>query len=161
MKITRKQLRQIIAEATQISAMGRYEEQSMHLAMVAQGLVSGAETIFGIDLDEAEEYEYGQDFREILENNPEVLELLGKIYMAIRLGERKEETSAPPLTRDELLDIATQRLGMFSSGELMEQDFEYVKQELLDDGIDPDLVNQLTYEKVLQRISDVENAGMR
>ena len=50
---------------------------------------------------------------------------------------------------------------MFGSGELIEQDFEYVKQELLDDGIDPDLVNQLTYEKVLQRISDVENAGMR
>lgn len=161
MKITRKQLRQIIAEATQKSAMVRYEEQSMHLAMVAQGLVSGAETIFGIDLDEAEEYEYGQDFREILKNNEEVLELLGKIYMAIRLGERKEETSAPPLTRDELLDIAAQRLGVFGSGELIEQDFEYVKQELLDDGIDPDLVNQLTYEKVLQRISDVENAGMR
>ena len=58
MKITRKQLRQIIAEVTQKSAMVRYEEQSMHLAMVAQGLVSGAETIFGIDLDEAEEYEY-------------------------------------------------------------------------------------------------------
>ena len=160
MKITRRQLKQIIAEATQMSSMRRYDEQSEYLVQLAHGLVVGAEQIFGIDLPEDKEYEYSQDFREILEKNPDMLELLGEIYKEIRFGNREDETSAPPLTRDELLDIAAQRLGVFGSGELIEQDFEYVKQELLDDGMDPDLVKQLTYDEVLQRISDIENAGM-
>ena len=85
---------------------------------------------------------------------------LGKIYEEIRFGIREDETSAPPLTRSELLDIAVKRMDMVGFGELTEEDFEAVKEELLEDGMDPDLVNQLTYDEVLQRISDIENAGM-
>ena len=42
-----------------------------------------------------------------------------------------------------------------------EEDFKAVLEELIEDGMDPDLVNQLTYDEVLQRISDIENVGMR
>ena len=161
MKITRKQLRQIIAEATQMSAMRRYDEQSVYLGMLAHGLVVGAEQIFGVDLSEADEYEYGQDFRAILEKNPDMLERLGKIYEEIRVGNREIETRAPSLTRAELLDLAVKGMNMAGFGELTEEDFRAVKEELLEIGADPDLVNQLTYDEVLQRISDVENTGMR
>ena len=160
MKITRRQLKQIIAEATQMSSMRRHDEQSEYLVQLAHGLVVGAEQIFGIDLSEADEYEYSQDFRAILEKNPDMLELLGEIYKEIRFGNREIETSAPPLTRSELLDIAAKRMDTAGFGELTEEDFEAVKEALLEDGMDPDLVNQLTYDEVLQRISDIENAGM-
>ena len=52
-------------------------------------------------------------------------------------------------------------MDMVGFGELTEEDFKAVLEELIEDGMDPDLVNQLTYDEVLQRISDIENVGMR
>jgi hypothetical protein len=161
-KITRRQLREMLAEATQMSAMRRHDEQSEYLGMLAHGLVLGAETIFGIDLSEADEYEYGQDFRAILEKYPDILNRLGEIYMEIRLGPVQPE--GPAMTSDEVLDLVVDNFRTAGRGELTEEEFLEAVDDIINsyDFVTAESLEAMgvTYDKALRKVSEIESKGM-
>ena len=87
MKITRSQLRQLISEASSYQ-MAKYDEQSNNIMMMTGIIMSGMQIQTGSELDEDDEYEYGQEVRYQLEKYPALTDFLAGIFMEIRSGGR-------------------------------------------------------------------------
>ena len=85
MKITKRQLLQLIQEVGPFQ-MSRKAEESNNIMMMTSVVMTGMETQAGETLDEDEEYEYGQEVRSIFENNMHVTTALVDIFMDIRMG---------------------------------------------------------------------------
>ena len=84
MKITRRQLRQIIHESTY--HMAKYDDDSNKIMAMTSVVMRGIQVSLGKELSEDEEYEYGQEVRHTLENNMPVLNMLYDIFTEIKTG---------------------------------------------------------------------------
>ena len=71
--------RGVLTEATIDHAV--HDVNSEALVILSQALVAGFETLFGENLSKEDEYEHSQDFRTILEKNPEVTNKLHAVFM--------------------------------------------------------------------------------
>jgi len=84
MKITRRQLRQMIHESTY--HMTKYDDDSNKIMAMTSVVMRGIQVSLGKELSEDEEYEYGQEVRHTLENNMPVLNMLYDIFTEIKTG---------------------------------------------------------------------------
>jgi hypothetical protein len=116
MKITRRKLKQVIDEATQISAMKRYEKDSQDLMTVTALLLRGIQTLIGEDLVEEDKYEYGQDLRAILAKNIAATRNIAELFEEIRFARREPEDSTPEGAPE--YDMAAQLQDTMSGEEL-------------------------------------------
>ena len=77
----------ILTEATDDGRDDRVDNYDEYLGMISQALVLGLETLFGLDIDEKKEYDLGQDFRQILEKNPDVTNSIARYFEHYRMGD--------------------------------------------------------------------------
>ena len=167
-KLTRRKLRGMIArllgEATIDHRMQEADDDALNL--LCHVLVAGCETIFGEDLSEEDEYEYGRDFWSVLSKHPDVAAKLNEIAMEIRMGSHDSErmNTAPVPSREEVLEVVVKLFREAGSGELSEQDFLSAMDDVRDDydlvsPEDLDAMN-ITHDEVLLLVGDIENFGM-
>ena len=116
MKITRKKLRQLIDEASQISSLRSYDKDSQDIMTITGLILRGIQTVIGEDLVEEDQYEYGQDIRAILEKNIQATRNLAEIFEEIRFARREPDESGPPGAPD--YDMASQLQDTMSGDEL-------------------------------------------
>ena len=89
MKITRNNLRKLILREVSSLQMKKHDNESNNIMMMVGVIMTGMQTITGQDLDEDEEYEYGQEVRYLLEKNIGTTNALADVFMEIRSGETK------------------------------------------------------------------------
>ena len=77
----------ILTEAADDGRDDQVDNYDEYLGMISQALVLGLETLFGLDIDENKEYELGQDFRQILEKNPDVTNSIARYFEHYRMGD--------------------------------------------------------------------------
>jgi len=77
--------------------MSKYDEESNNIMMMVGVIMAGIQTLTGKDLDEDEEYEFGQEVRHILENNIDTTSALASVFMEIRSGGGFKGEPADPL----------------------------------------------------------------
>ena len=167
-KLTRRKLRRMIARLLGEAAVDHrlQEADDNALNLLCHALVAGCEVIFGEDLSEADEHEYGMDFWSVLSRHPDVAAKLNEIAMEMRMGSHDgaRMNTAPASTREEVLEIVVKLFREAGSGELSEQDFLSVMDDVRDDY---DLVSSeeldamnITHDEVLLLVGDIENFGM-
>ena len=122
MKITRRQLKDIIMNEVSSYQMSKYDQASSNVKMIAEVIIVGMETLSGQDLSQEDKYEYGEDVISMLNKymEPQGIESLANIFMEMRSGDRSRFDQAAPakpidyldadndgsLDSDELRDIA-------------------------------------------------------
>tara|TARA_R100000664_G_C2742837_1_gene131046 strand:- start:163 stop:924 length:762 start_codon:yes stop_codon:yes gene_type:complete len=163
-KALRNFIENIVSEATIDHRVQEADDDAINL--LSHILVAGCETIFGEDLSEEDEYEYGMDFASVLTRHPEVTAKLSDIAMEIRMGahDGSRMNDAPPMSRDEVMNIVIDMFRRSSPGELSESEFNQVMEEIVDEY---DFVSaadlaemNITYDEVLRIVGQIENEGM-
>ena len=120
MKITRSKLVELLGEASSFQ-MARFDKDSQDI-MTATGIfLQGIQVLIGEELDEEDEYEYGQDIRSIFERNIEVTRNLAALFLEIRAGRR--EPSEPEH------DVESQLQDVMSGEELEAVGVDYDEEE--------------------------------
>ena len=104
------------------------------LNLLCHALVAGCEVIFGEDLSEEDEHEYGMEFWHVLSNHPDVAAKLNQVATGMKMGSHDPERSntAPPMTRDEIVEIVVTLFRESGSGELREEEFLDVMEDVKD-----------------------------
>lgn len=77
----------ILTEATEDGRDDQVDDYKEYLGMISQALVLGLETLFGLDLDENKERELGEDFKRILEKDPDMTNSIARYFEYYRLGD--------------------------------------------------------------------------
>jgi len=93
MKITKRQLRQLIVSEASSYQMAKYDEQSNNIMMLTGIIMTGMQMQTGSELDEDDEYEYGQEVRYQLEKYPALTDFLAGVFTEIKSGGRFPVTS--------------------------------------------------------------------
>ena len=88
MKITRKQLKDIIMNEVSSYQMSKYDQASSNMKMIAEIIIVGMETLTGQKLSQEEKYEYGEEVIVMLSKymEPAGLNGVSDIFMEIRTG---------------------------------------------------------------------------
>ncbi len=131
---------------------------------LTDALVIGIKRTHSLDLSDKLMLKFDDMVRGAFASSPRCANSLAQIVNEVmresQEGEFLSRQNVPALSQDELADLAAQRLGQVGFGELTEQDFEYVKEELRDDGFPEDMISRLDHKDAVRRISRVENEGM-
>jgi hypothetical protein len=86
MKITRRKLKELISESSQISAMKSYDKDTQDIMTTTTVILRGILTLSGEELSEEDEYEYGQDIRAVLEKDINTARRIAEIFVEVRSG---------------------------------------------------------------------------
>ena len=131
---------------------------------LTDALVIGIKRTHSLDLSDKLMLKFDDMVRGAFASSPHCANTLAKIIDEVNResheGEFLSRQNVPALSLDELADLAAQRLGQFGFGELSEQDFEAVKEELRDDGFPEDMIARLDHSDALRRIGEIEDSGM-
>ena len=111
MKITSRQLKDIIMNEVSSYQMSKYDQASSNMKMIAEIIIVGMETLTGQKLSQEEKYEYGEEVIVMLSKymEPAGQEAISDIFMEIRTGggfkDPEPESVTLPPQRDTITTI--------------------------------------------------------